>query len=123
MQRRAQAIQEIRDELLRLERHRQVARNAAQLAHAVRNPLTSLALNLELELELDEELDEKPERPARQASLRSMLDTCEQALAMIDTFLEQARAPATEPTIEERIDALCAPLSRRSIVDRLLRRR
>jgi len=121
MQRRAQAIQEIRDELLRLERHRQVARNAAQLAHAVRNPLTSLALNLELEL--DEELDEKPERPARQASLRSMLDTCEQALAMIDTFLEQARAPATEPTIEERIDALCAPLSRRSIVDRLLGRR
>jgi signal transduction histidine kinase len=114
---RAQAIRVIRDELLRLEQFRRLGVKAAMLAHEVRTPLASLALNLELEI------DEEPERPGRRDSIRSMLDTCERISAMLGEFLEQARAPAADPTIEERVDRLCAPLTRRSIVDRLMRRR
>ena len=113
---RAQAIREIRAELLRLEHFRQIGLKAAMLAHEVRNPLASLALNLELEI------DEEPDRPGRRDSMRSMLDTCERISTMLSEFLEQARAPVADPTIEEHIDLLCAPLTRRSIVDRLLRR-
>lgn len=105
LQTRAEAIEQIRCELVRLAYFRKLGLDGARLAHELRTPLSSLALHLELEL--DEVLD----HPERRAAVGAMLQTCEHVIATTDRFLQQARIPVRDRSIDERIDALCAPLS------------
>jgi len=86
------------------------------MAHELRNPLASIALNLELHL------DDEADRLHRDV-LRASLASCDRMTTILDEFLADVRAPSTDPAVEQRIDALCASLDEPTFLERLLRRR
>jgi two-component system NtrC family sensor kinase len=102
----AAAIQEREQRLIRSERLATVGRMAAQIAHEVRNPLSSIGLNAEL---LGDEVDDKGEEPRRLVA--SIISEVDRLTEITETYLRFARLP--RPKLErEDLGAVVA-----SVVD------
>jgi two-component system, NtrC family, sensor kinase len=98
----AAAIQEREHRLIRSERLATVGRMAAQIAHEVRNPLSSIGLNAEL---LGDELADRGDEPRKLiASISSEVDRLTE---ITETYLRFARLP--RPKLEsESLGAIVA---------------
>ena len=84
----ADAIQERERRLIRSERLATVGRMAAQIAHEVRNPLSSIGLNAEL---LADELGERGEEGKRLVA--SIISEVDRLTEITETYLRFARLP------------------------------
>jgi signal transduction histidine kinase len=84
----AGAIQEREQRLIRSERLATVGRMAAQIAHEVRNPLSSIGLNAEL---LGDEVDGRGEEPRRLVA--SIISEVDRLTEITETYLRFARLP------------------------------
>ena len=87
---------ELQQQVIQNERLSVVGRMAAQVAHEIRNPLSSIILNLEL---LDDELDElKGQRVTEIRNLLTTIDTEVNHLNnLTDDYLSFVRMPALNP--------------------------
>jgi two-component system NtrC family sensor kinase len=92
----AAAIQEREQRLIRSERLATVGRMAAQIAHEVRNPLSSIGLNAEL---LGDEVDDKGEEPRRLVA--SIISEVDRLTEITETYLRFARLPRPKLEREE----------------------
>jgi signal transduction histidine kinase len=102
----ADAIQEREQRLIRSERLATVGRMAAQIAHEVRNPLSSIGLNAEL---LGDELPGEADEARRLVA--SIIGEVDRLAEITETYLRFARLP--RPKLErEDLSALIA-----SVVD------
>jgi signal transduction histidine kinase len=102
----ADAIQEREQRLIRSERLATVGRMAAQIAHEVRNPLSSIGLNAEL---LGDELPGEADEARRLVA--SIIGEVDRLAEITETYLRFARLP--RPKLErEELSALIA-----SVVD------
>jgi signal transduction histidine kinase len=84
----AAAIQEREQRLIRSERLATVGRMAAQIAHEVRNPLSSIGLNAEL---LGDELVDRGEEPRK--LITSIISEVDRLTEITETYLRFARLP------------------------------
>jgi signal transduction histidine kinase len=84
----AAAIQEREQRLIRSERLATVGRMAAQIAHEVRNPLSSIGLNAEL---LGDEVQDKGDEPRR--LIASIISEVDRLTEITETYLRFARLP------------------------------
>jgi len=84
----AAAIQEREQRLIRSERLATVGRMAAQIAHEVRNPLSSIGLNAEL---LGDEVNDKGDEPRR--LIASIISEVDRLTEITETYLRFARLP------------------------------
>jgi signal transduction histidine kinase len=84
----AAAIQEREQRLIRSERLATVGRMAAQIAHEVRNPLSSIGLNAEL---LGDEVNGRGEEPRRLVA--SIISEVDRLTEITETYLRFARLP------------------------------
>ena len=84
----AAAIQEREQRLIRSERLATVGRMAAQIAHEVRNPLSSIGLNAEL---LGDELADRGDEPRK--LIASIISEVDRLTEITETYLRFARLP------------------------------
>ncbi len=84
----AAAIQEREQRLIRSERLATVGRMAAQIAHEVRNPLSSIGLNAEL---LGDEVEGRGDEPRRLVA--SIISEVDRLTEITETYLRFARLP------------------------------
>ena len=84
----AAAIQEREQRLIRSERLATVGRMAAQIAHEVRNPLSSIGLNAEL---LGDELVDRGDEPRK--LIASIISEVDRLTEITETYLRFARLP------------------------------
>jgi two-component system NtrC family sensor kinase len=84
----AAAIQEREQRLIRSERLATVGRMAAQIAHEVRNPLSSIGLNAEL---LGDEVNDNGDEPRR--LIASIISEVDRLTEITETYLRFARLP------------------------------
>jgi two-component system NtrC family sensor kinase len=84
----AAALQEREQRLIRSERLATVGRMAAQIAHEVRNPLSSIGLNAEL---LGDELVDRGDEPRK--LIASIISEVDRLTEITETYLRFARLP------------------------------
>ncbi len=89
------ALADKQKELMRVERLAVIGRLAAQIAHEVRNPLSSIGLNAEL---LEDEIAELPETSAARSILAAISREVERVKAITEDYLQFTRVPRAELT-------------------------
>src|SRR5439155_4485141 len=94
----ARAVQERERELVRSERLAAVGKMAAMIAHEVRNPLSSIALNTEL---LEEELGHMPAADEGRALCRAITREVDRLTAITEEYLAFARLPTPRLAAEQ----------------------
>jgi signal transduction histidine kinase len=115
----ARALEERERELVRSERLAAIGKMAAAIAHEVRNPLSSIALNTEL---LEEEIGKFPEaKTSEGVSLcRAITGEVDRLTAITETYLSFARLPKPKVAPEQlnRIVDSLADFERESMLAR-----